>query len=209
MLTLYYAPGACSLAPHIVLEWIGEPYEAVRVEFGSEALRAVNPSGAVPALREEDGWLLTQAGAILEYLAHRYPEAELAGDDDLRAKAEVHRWSAFLTSDLHAAFWPIFTPFRYTTDQSAAAKRAVVDAAHKLAGKQLGILDHHLDGRLYILGRARSFVDAYAFPMIRWAIKVLPEGLQNYPNVQALHDRLAADPAVQRVLTRERAGSRA
>nr|WP_286207880.1 glutathione S-transferase N-terminal domain-containing protein [Hephaestia sp. MAHUQ-44] len=207
MLTLYYAPGACSLAPHIVLEWIGEPYEAVRVEFGSETLRVVNPSGAVPALREEDGWLLTQAGAILDYLAQRHPQAGLAGDDNLRARAEVHRWSAFLTSDLHAAFWPIFTPFRYTADQSAAAKRAVVEAGYKLAGTQLGILDHHLDGRPYILGQARSFLDAYAFPMIRWASKMLPDGVQRYSNVQALHYRLTADPAVQRVLARE-AGSR-
>jgi glutathione S-transferase len=203
LLTLYYAPGACSLAPHIVLEWIGEPYEAVRAEFGSEALRAVNPSGAVPTLRDEDGWLLTQASAILEYLTLRYPEAGLAGDDDLRAKAEVHRWSAFLTSDLHAAFWPIFTPFRYTTDRNADAKRAVVAAAQKLAGKQLAILDHQLEGRTYLVGQSRSFVDAYAFPMIRWAIRLLPGGLQTYPNLQGLHDRISADPAVQRVLARE------
>jgi len=205
MPTLYYAVGACSLAPHIALEWIGEPYEAVKVEFGSEVLRAVNPAGAVPTLREDDGWLLTQAGAILDYLAQKHPEAGLGGGAGLRAKAEAHRWSAFFTSDLHAAFWPMFMPFRYTTDQDAAARRAVVEAAHKLAGKQLGILDHHLEGRSsYILGEGPSFIDAYSFPMLRWAIKLLPGGLGQYPNVQALHDRLAADPAVQRVLARER-----
>ena len=65
MTTLYYAVGACSLAPHIVLEWIGAPYEAVKVQIGSTELLAVNPAGAVPTLREDDGWLLTQAGAIL------------------------------------------------------------------------------------------------------------------------------------------------
>lgn len=59
MPTLYYAAGACSLAPHIVLEWIGAPYEAVKVQYGSEKLLLVNPAGAVPALREDDGWLLT------------------------------------------------------------------------------------------------------------------------------------------------------
>ena len=63
MPTLYYALGACSLAPHITLEWIGRPYEAVRVQYGSDELLAVNPAGAVPTLREDDGWLLTQAGA--------------------------------------------------------------------------------------------------------------------------------------------------
>lgn len=204
MPTLYYAVGACSLAPHIALEWIGEPYEAVKVEFGSEKLLAVNPAGAVPTFREDDGWLLTQCGAILDYLAQKHPEARLAGGESLRAKAEAHRWSAFLTSDVHAAFWPIFMPFRYTTDRSETARQAVVKAGHGLVAKQFEILNTHLEGREYILDGGRSVIDAYAFPMIRWAIKLLPDGLEGYPNVQALHDRIAADPAVQKVLDREK-----
>ncbi len=203
MPTLYYAVGACSLAPHIVLEWIGEPYEAVRVEYGSKELLAVNPAGAVPTFREDDGWLLTQCGAILDYLADKHPEAGLDGGDTLRAKAEAHRWSAFFTSDVHAAFWPIFMPFRYTTDDSKLARQAVIVAGQNLVAKQLAVLDRHLDGRDYILERGRSVIDAYSFPMIRWAKKLLPNGLTSYPNVQALHDRVHADPAVQKVLARE------
>ncbi|TKW64976.1 MAG: glutathione S-transferase [Paracoccus denitrificans] len=208
MTTLYYAVGACSLAPHIVLEWIGAPYRAEKVQFGSSELLAVNPAGAVPTLREDDGWLLTQAGAILEYLAAKHPEAGLSGGDSLREKAEAHRWSAFFTSDLHAAFWPIFRPQRYTIDDSKEAQASVVAAGQKLVKKQLGLLDAHLDGREWILGAgrgARSVIDAYAFPMIRWAIKLLPDGIAEYPNVQTLHDRLAADPAVQNVLAAEKA----
>lgn len=203
MPTLYYALGACSLAPHIALEWIGKPYDAVKVQYGSAELLAVNSAGAVPTLREDDGWSLTQAGAILEYLADKHPEAGLGGGDSRRAKAEAHRWSAFFTSDVHAAFWPIFMPYRYTIDEGDAARQAVVQAGHKLVAKQFGILNQHLDGREYILDGGRSVIDAYSFPMIRWVIKLLPGGLGNYPNVQALHDRLAADPAVQRVLARE------
>ncbi|HEY8380574.1 MAG TPA: glutathione S-transferase family protein [Microvirga sp.] len=206
MPTLYYALGACSLAPHIALEWIGAPYDAVKVQYGSDELLAVNPAGAVPTLREDDGWLLTQAGAILEYLAHKHPEAGLAGGDSLRARAEAHRWSAFFTSDVHAAFWPIFMPYRYTTDRSEVARRAVVEAGHKLVAKQFGTLDRHLEGREHILDGGRSVMDAYAFPMIRWALKVLPSGLDGYPNVQALHDRVAADPSVRTVLAREAGG---
>ncbi|RJE82013.1 glutathione S-transferase family protein [Paracoccus onubensis] len=206
MPTLYYALGACSLAPHIVLEWIGVPYEAVKVQYGSNELLAVNPAGAVPTFREDDGWILTQAGAILDYLAHKHPEAGLAGGDGQRTKAEAHRWSAFLTSDVHAAFWPVFMPFRYTIDESVPARQAVVDAGHKLIKRQFGILDRHLEGREYILDGGRSVIDAYAFPMIRWATKLLPGGLEGYPNVQTLHDRLAADPAVQKVLAREARG---
>ncbi|WP_339947474.1 glutathione S-transferase family protein [uncultured Albimonas sp.] len=203
MPTLYYAVGACSLAPHIVLEWIGEPYEAVRVDYGSPELLAVNPAGAVPTLREDDGWLLSQCGAILDYLAHKHPQAGLAGGDSLRAKAEAHRWSAFFTSDVHASFWPIFMPFRYTTDKGAPAREAVVEAGHRLARRQFDHLERHLAGREHILEGGRSVIDAYAFPMLGWAKKLLPGGLADYPNAQALHERLAADPAVRRVLARE------
>ena len=203
MPTLYYAVGACSLAPHIVLEWIGEPYDAVRIQYGSKELLAVNPAGAVPTLLEDDGWLLTQCGAILAYLARKHPEAALAGGDSLRARAEADRWSNFFTSDVHASFWPVFMPFRYTVDKSEAAQQAVVHAGHKLVAKQLNILNSHLENRDYILDGGRSVIDAYSFPMIRWAIKLLPGGLGNYPNVQGLHDRLSADPAVQTVLDRE------
>lgn len=203
MPTLYYAVGVCSLAPHIALEWVGVPYEAVRVQYGSQELLAVNPAGAVPTLREDDGWLLTQAGAILDYLAQKHPEAKLSGGNDIRAKAEAHRWSAFFTSDVHAAFWPIFMPNRYSTDESENARRAVAEAGRKLVAKQFGMLNRHLDGREYILDGGRPVIDAYSFPMIRWAIKLLPGGLNEYLNVQALHDRINADPAVQKVLARE------
>ena len=202
MPTLYYAVGACSLAPHIVLEWIGAPFEAVKVQYGSPELLAVNPAGAVPTLREDDGWLLNQAGAILDYLAHKHPEANLTGGDSLRQKAEAHRWSAFFTSDLHAAFWPIFMPYRYTTDESEEARAKVVQAGHVLVHKQFATLEKHLEGREWILD-GKSVIDAYAFPMIRWGKKLLEGYMAQYPNVLALHDRLAADPAVQKVLDRE------
>ena len=208
MTTLYYALGACSLASHIVLEWIGAPYEAVKVQYGSKELLAVNPAGAVPTLREDDGWLLTQAGAILEYLAAKHPEAGLSGGDTLREAADAHRWSSFFTSDMHAAFWPIFMPYRYTTDTSDAAKKDVVAAGQKLVQRQLGILNEHMEGRDWVLGEGRgkrSVIDAYAFPMIRWAVQVLPDGIKDYPNLQALLDRVADDPAVQRVLAAEAA----
>ena len=93
-------------------------------------------------------------------------------------------------------------PQRYTTSADPAARDAVQEAGRKLVRKRLKLLDAQLDGRDFILGR-RSVVDAYAFPMIRWAANLLPEGIQAWPNVQALHDRIAADPAVQRVLARE------
>ena len=203
MLTLFYSPGACSLAPHVVLEWIGQPYEAKRVKTGSEELKAVNPAGAVPVLRDESGWVLTQAGAILHYLARRFPEAGLDAAADPKAQAELDRWSSFMTGDLHPSFFPIFMPNRYTTASDEAALAAVREAGMGLVRKRLALLDAHLADRPWLLGEARSIVDAYAFPMIRWAIGKLPEKLAPFPGVQALHDRIAADAAVRTVLAEE------
>ncbi len=199
MTTLYFRNGTCALAPHVVLEWIGAPYEAVPVKAGSPELLALNPSGAVPVLKEDDGWILTQAGAIVAYLAARHPEAGLAGGDGVRAAAEAHRWSSFLTGDLHPAFYPVFTPGRYTTDPSDEAKARTVEAGLALVRKKLGILAPQLDGRDWILGQ-RSVIDAYALPMLRWARAKLPEKLEPWPALDALVDRLEADPAVRRVL---------
>lgn len=200
---LLYHTGACSLAPHIVLEWIGAPYEVEAVEFGSKELLAANPSGAVPALIEDDGWILTQAGAILHYLAHKHPEADLAGQPGARGAAELDRWSSFFTGDLHPSFYPLFTPHRYTTSKDKDAQAEVQEAGRILVRKRLALLDDHLSDKAWILGK-RSVIDAYAFPMIRWAAKLLPEGLSGWSHVQALHDRMAADPAVQTVLAREK-----
>ncbi|CAM3111652.1 glutathione S-transferase [Paracoccus aminovorans] len=202
MAKLLYHTGACSLAPHVVLEWIGAPYEAENVAFGSKELLAANPSGAVPALIEDDGWILTQCGAILRYLARKHPEAGLAGGSGLRAEAELDRWSSFFTGDMHPAFFPLFMPARYTVGQDASAQEEVQEAGRKLVRRKLKLLDDHLAGREWILDR-RSIIDAYALPMIRWAEKLLPEGIAGWPHVQSLHDRLMADPAVQNVLARE------
>ena len=199
---LLYHVGACSLAPHIVLEWIGAPYETQSVEYGSDELFAINPSGAVPALIEDDGWILTQAGAILHYLAHKHPQADLGGDTSPRGAAELDRWSSFFTGDLHPSYYPIFMPHRYTTSEDKADQEAVQEAGRKLVRRQLGLLNAQLEGKDWVLGK-RSVIDAYAFPMIRWARKVLPEGIAGWPNVQALHDRMADDEAVKRVLARE------
>ncbi len=146
---------------------VAPPHEAIKVQFGSKDMLTSKSAGAVPTLRDDDGLLLTQAGAILDYLASNHPESGLAGGDGVRARAEAHRWSAFFTSDFHASFWSVVMPYRYTTDESEAALQAVVETRYKLGAKQFAALNRHLDDREHILDGGRSVIDVYSFPMIR------------------------------------------
>jgi glutathione S-transferase len=203
MLKLYYYPGACSLAPHLVLEWISAPYEAIRVKLSDPDYKAINPAGAVPALDTGEGWILTQAGAVLQYLARRYPEARLGADGSLREQAELDRWSHFLTGDLHPAFFPLFAPKRYTVSQDKAALEDVKAAAQALAAKKLDLLDDHLLGKDHVIGGRRTILDAYVLPMFRWARVMLPDGLEGHPNCAGLLQRLEADPVAKKVMADE------
>lgn len=203
MNTLYYAPGACSLSVHIVLEWLGEPYETVRVNPSDPDYLRVNPAGQVPALDVGDGTLLTQCSAILSYLAHTHPGAGLTGDETPLGQAELGRWSAFFTGDVHPAFFPVFMPQRYTTAEDEASLAKVREAGTALVRKRLDLLQAHLQGKAHIVGDTRTFVDAYSVPMIRWASSMLPGGLADWPAVKAHHERMLADPGVERAMRDE------
>jgi glutathione S-transferase len=203
MLKLYYHTGACSLAAHIVLVWTGEPYEISSVQFGDPEYLKINPAGAVPALDTGEGWILTQDAAILRYLARRFPKADLAGGESLRDQAEIDRWASFITGDLHPAFFPLFSPQRYTTSKDDAAHSAVRAAASEIVKKRLALVERHLTGRELFLGSKRSIIDAYIFPMENWAEKMLPEGLSPYPAIKAHHQRVGADAGVKRALQEE------
>ncbi|MGD9545741.1 MAG: glutathione S-transferase family protein, partial [Methylocystis sp.] len=185
MLTLYYHAGACSLAPHIALEWIGAPYETKEVEFGDKEYLKINPSGAVPALDTGEGWILTQAAAVLRYLADRFPQAGLAIGGSPRDEAEADRWSSFMTGDLHPAFFPLFSPNRYTRARKKEAIDDVREAAKALVGRKFDVLDAHLAGRRFFVGDARCYLDAFVFPMERWAASMLEDGLSKFPNVRS------------------------
>jgi glutathione S-transferase len=203
MNTLYYAPGACSLAVHIMLEWLGEPYRAVRVSYGDLEYRKLNPAGQVPTLDIGDGTLLSQCAAILAYLAHTHPSAALAGDETPLGQAELGRWSAFFTGDVHPAFFPVFTPQRYTTADDKGSLDKVRAAGTGLVRKRLDLLEAHLAGRDFIVGDSLTYVDAYSVPMIRWASSIFPGELAGWPAVNAHHERMLADAGVERAMRDE------
>lgn len=201
---LYYSTGACSLADHIVLEWIGKPYTTQRVSREERASadykNRINPAGAVPVL-EQDGWLLTQNAAILNYLADSFPEAKLGGDGTPKGRAEVNRWLAFVNSDVHPAFKPLFGSTGYLDDAAA------IDNTKDVARKNLRALferaDAQLAGRDWIAGQ-RSIADPYLFVTLRWA-KGQNVDLAGLDNLAKFFARMEADAAVQKVLAEETA----
>lgn len=196
---LYFAPGTCALACWIALEWAGAEHSVEKVDPRSDAYRTINPLGTVPAIDIGGSRPMTQADAILQYVAERYPDAKLGADDGIDARFEFNETMAFLTGDFHPAFWPHFTPERFTTDDSHAALDAVRIAAQPRIERVLAHLDTLIGDTGHVYAGRRSVADAYAFVMARWSTK-LPKGWRDYSNVARFMEATGEDPAVRRVL---------
>lgn len=201
MIKLYYLPGACSLADHIVLEWSGLPYQAEAVprdQLRSPEFLKISPMGAVPAITDGD-WSLTQNVAILEYIAEQAPEANLLGDGSARSRAEVRRWLAFVNADVHKTFSLIFGAPRYIADE--AAQNDLRANAAGMLRRQFGVANDQLAGREWIAG-PRSVADAYLYVVLRWAAAKQID-LSGYDNLAAFVTRMEADAGVQKALANE------
>jgi len=195
--TLYYRPGACALAPHILLHWLNVDHDAVLAERDNAELLAISPSGAVPAFRTEDGRGLTQVGAILQHIARMAGRADYLGGTDETLQDEVAMWVSFFTGDFHPAFWPYFVPFQYTTDPSEQMHPAIRDAGIALIRANLDKMNRHLDGREVFLGTGRTVVDAYAVPMLRWAKRIETVQVNDFPAVRHYYEAITQDSDVQ------------
>jgi len=197
---LYTSPGACSMADHIVLEWIGKPYTAQivsREQRATPEFRKLNPASAVPVFEDGD-WVLTQNVAILNYLADKFPEGKLGGDGSLRGRAEVNRWLGMLNADVHPAFHALFGATGYLDE---AGVQKTKDAARKKLRGYFERLDAQLSGRDWLAG-TRSIADPYLFITLRWA-KAMDVDLSGFHNLAAFEQRMRADQAVQKVLKNE------
>ena len=192
---LYYMPAACPLAAHIVLEWIGAPFEIAEVK--RDALKSpeylhLNPAGVVPTLVVDD-LVITENVAILPYLAETYPEAQLTGDTP-RTRARVNHWLGFLNSDVHQSFKPLFSPERYVSDTAQHADLAT-HAKEKLRGL-FALADAGLCDREWLAGSHRSIADPYLYVLLRWA-RAKAIDLGGLDNLQHFFQRMHADPGVQ------------
>jgi glutathione S-transferase len=201
MLTLYYAPGACSMAAHIVLEESGEQYQPQKVDLAKGEQRTpeymkIHPLGRVPALRLDNGEPLSENTAILPYLGKRFG----LWPKDAVAEAKALSLIGFFASSVHPAHAHVGRPERYTADQSAFP--GIKEAGLKTFHGHLQQIDGMLAGRQWF-SDAYTVLDPYAFVFYTWGVRrELPMGeLKSYT---AFKDRMVARPAVQRVVADEK-----
>ncbi|MFT5353850.1 MAG: glutathione S-transferase [Polyangiales bacterium] len=196
---LYFKPGACSLASHIVLSELDVPFELEKADpaagttASGDDFRTFSPNGYVPALQIGEEVTLTENPAILQYLAARYPAARLA-PSGLLERARLHELLNFISSELHKAFSPFFT-----STSLGEAERTSVNA--NASARIQHIEDRLADGRDYLLGEY-SVADAYAFVVLTW-LPATDLSMEPWPHTGAFVERMLARPAVRRSMQTE------
>ncbi len=198
---LYYSPGACSLAPHIVAREAGIPVELVKVDITGDHKTetgvdyyTVNPRGYVPALRLDDGTVHTEASILVQRLADMAPGSGLMPTHGSDARLEAQEWLNFVASELHRMFSP-WLWHKETADTTKASVKARLR-------DRMGELDRRLAGRDYITGDRFTAVDAYAFTIVNWS-NFLAIDLKPFANLSAFMARVAARPKVHEALVAE------
>ena len=197
MMRLYYYPGACSV--HIVLREAGYNFDIDKVDLAAqttasgEDYKAVNAKGYVPALRLDDGQVLTEVAVVLQYLADQQPGAGLAPPPGTLERYRLMEWLNFIASEIHKTLGALFN--RGITAEWKAHQI-------ELFGKRAGWLEGRLAGRPYLMGEHFSVADAYLFTVLRWC-RLFDLDLGPWPAIREHMARVAARPAVQATLKAE------
>lgn len=196
---LYFSPGACSLSAHIALLEAGLAFSTERVDIRKKLtasgadFTAINPKGYVPALQLDDGSVLTEGPAIVQYIADLAPEKQLTPAAGTAEHYQLLEWLTFIGTELHKNFGPLFNPA--AADDAKAAARAILT-------RRFGYAAQHLAGRDYLVGQRFSVADGYLFTVANWAA-VVRFDLAPWPALQAFQARIAARPAVQQAMRDE------
>jgi glutathione S-transferase len=190
---LFYAPGACSHAPHILLRESGLNFTLEKVDLGAKNSESgadyskINPFGYVPALQLDNGEVLTEGPAIDQYIADLVPAKGLAPANGTPARYKLQSWLNFISTELHKQFGPLFNP---ATPEDY--KKMLID---KIQGR-LETVNAHLAKQNFLMGDGFTAPDAYLYTVLNWA-KYFNIGLDKWPAVKAFMDRVAARPSTQ------------
>lgn len=196
---LYFATGACSLSPHIVLHEAGLPFTAVKVstkthqlDDGTDYYR-INPLGYVPLLELDDGTRLSETPAIVQYLADLVPDKQLAPANGSLPRYQVQSWLNLIGTELHKGFAPLFNPATPADYKPQVIERLLA---------RLAWVNQQLDGRAYLMGEAFSVADTYLFVVTNWA-KLVKVDIAHLAHIAAFRQRMSERPGVQAALRAE------
>ena len=198
---LYFSPFACSMSPHIVAAELGIDLALEKVDLASKKtaggadFTAINPKGYIPALQLDNGELLTEGPAIVQFLADKKPEAKLVPPAGTIERVRVQEMLGYINSELHKTFTPLFNP---KTLPEVRAER------EEYLRKRLGFIDKQLAGKSYLFGDQFTVADAYLFTVTNWTNFVKLD-ISQFANLTAFQARVAARPAVQKVMAAEKA----
>ncbi len=199
---LYSAPGTCALATQIALTEAGAGFELVNVDLrGARKLpdgrnfNDLNPKGYVPVLELDDGNLITENIAVLQYVGARYPNARLVPPNGTMDRVRLQEWLGFVNSEVHKSFSYFFNPKLPDGMREILTERL---------NKRYAYLDAHLAGNDYLLGKSYSVADIYLYVVTRWAPKLRVD-LSAYTHVAAWQERIAKRPAVAEVTAEKKA----
>jgi glutathione S-transferase len=196
---LYYYPGACSLAPHIVAREAGVAFTLEKVDLANRttetgaSFTAINPKGYVPALGLQDGSVLTEASAIVQYLADSQPASDLAPAHGTMERYRLLEWLGFISTEIHKGFGPLWNPA--TPDEVKAATK------ERLASR-FAYLDEKFGQQPFLTGSKFTIADAYLFTVVNWT-NFHGIDISSFPNLQAFQARVASRPSVQQALEAE------
>lgn len=196
---LYYAPQACSMAPHIVLRELDLPFELIRVDnrtkqtAAGEDFLAINPKGYVAALQLDNGQVLTEGPAILQYLADLRPEANLAPQNGTFERVRLQEWLNFVSTEIHGGLGWLFN-----AQFPEEVKRLIKEKLFK----RFAVLVRTLEQQDYLMPEGFSVADAYLFTVLRWAAGFGIE-LEQWPALVRFQTRVDARPAVRTALAAE------
>jgi glutathione S-transferase len=205
MMKLYFSGGSCAMSCHIALEEAGLNYTPAQVDWDKpsaeyEEMKKLNPLGVVPVLVTDQGKIITQNAAILEFLADSKPSSHLLPSVGTVERAEVMQWVSFVSSDLHKSFGPLFMGDAITAN--AEGKKDVRAWAEKNLHGYLSYVEKSLTGKDFICGSQFTIADAYLFTVVNWCqwVKV---PTTEYKNITSYMARVASRPAVQKAMKME------
>ena len=193
---LYYAPGACSQAPHIILHEVGIHHDAAKVDLRSKMVEdgrsylQINSKGAVPTLELDNGEILTENAVILQYLGDRSGSSDVLPPIGDFRRYRVLEWMNFVSTELHKGFGPLFKP-----NAGEETKRF----AKELIASKLDWLNGAFGSGPFLTGEQLTIADAYLFPILGWPAKFNMD-LDRWPNLAAFRERMLQRPAVRHVL---------